>query len=139
MVIERLNTKAAILAVQDSGSHVASQLWFLQHLAAGCLEVVHAALGASLAACQQQPAWDLAPFLQGPPQFCEPSLSPGVIAEHLVFVLEVVHAALRAAPAACQPQPAWDLPPFLQGSPQFCEPFLSPGVLAEDLTLKLWS
>ena len=76
MVIERLNTKAAILAVEDSGSHVASQLWFLQHLAAGCLGVVHASLQASLAAAQQQPVWDLDAYLAGSPLYCEGSLSP---------------------------------------------------------------
>ena len=48
--MERLNTKAAVLAVQDSGSsHMAAQLWFLQHLAGSCLEAVTACLQASRA------------------------------------------------------------------------------------------
>ena len=43
--MERLNTKAAVLAVEDSGnSHMVAQLWFLQHLAGSCLEAVTACL-----------------------------------------------------------------------------------------------
>ena len=102
VVIERLNTKAAILAVQDSGSHVASQLWFLQHLAAGCLGVAHACLQASLAACQRQPAWDLDPYLPGPAQACEGTLSPGALNPDMGC-----QAMSAAQPlVACQPQPA---------------------------------
>ena len=77
--MERLNTKAAVLAVEDSGdAHMAAQLWFLQYLGGSCLEAVNACLQASLAACQARALPEASLYLAGTCQFCLPALCPGI-------------------------------------------------------------
>ena len=79
--------------------------------------VGHACLQAALAAARQLPTWDLDPYLEGGPLYCEGTLSPGV--SHLrhscsspavdiaVPGVGVGHACLQAALAAARQLPAW--------------------------------
>ena len=65
MVITRLQTLTAVMAVQDSLPHVATQLWFLQRLQSHALAVLDAYLHHALHAAAQIPVISLGPYLHG--------------------------------------------------------------------------